>query len=113
MGKTRKNRMLTVLGASGALVMVLSGAGTVALAQPAPTLPKLCPAIEALVSDGVSGPGLGGEVLRVNPAGQSTLTSNTSPSGAPDLDAPTDMAPMLARMLRRSAHRAGGAALMC
>ena len=53
MGKTRKNRVLAVLGASGALVMVLSGAGTVALAQPAPTLPKLCPAIEALVGDGV------------------------------------------------------------
>lgn len=92
MGKTRKNRVLAVLGASGALVMVLSGAGTVALAQPAPTLPKLCPAIEALVSDGVSGPGLGGEVLRVNPGGQSTLTTNSSPSGSPPLDAPSDMA---------------------
>jgi hypothetical protein len=58
---------------------VLSGAGT--LAQPAsaraPTLPKACVAIEALVSDGVSGPGLGGEVLRVTGGGQSILTNNT------------------------------------
>ena len=49
-------------------------------------------AIEALVGDGISGPGLGGEVLRVTPGGQSTLTTNTSPTGSPDLDAPSDMA---------------------
>jgi len=86
MEKTRRNRIVAVLGAGGVLATVLSAAGPAALAQPAfaraPAL-KVCPAIEALVSDGVSGPGLGGEVLRVNPGGQSTLTTNTSPPGAP------------------------------
>jgi hypothetical protein len=95
MEKTRRNRIVAVLGAGGVLATVLSAAGPAALAQPAfaraPAL-KVCPAIEALVSDGVSGPGLGGEVLRVNPGGQSTLTTNTSPPGAPRLDAPSDMA---------------------
>jgi hypothetical protein len=93
MGKTRRNRVVAVLGAGGVLATVLSAAGPAALAQPAsaPAV-KVCPAIEALVSDGVSGPGLGGEVLLVNPGGQSTLTTNTSPPGAPRLDTPSDMA---------------------
>jgi len=89
--------VVAVLGAGGVLATVLSGAGTVALAQPASaraliTPPKACVAIEALVGDGVSGPGLGGEVLRVLPGGQSTLTTNSAPTGGPDLDAPSDMA---------------------
>lgn len=48
-------------------------------------------AIEALVSDGYSGPGLGGEVLRVSPGTQSTLTADTAPPGPP-LGLPSDMA---------------------
>ena len=88
--------MAAVLGAGGVLAAVLSAAGPAALAQPAfaraLTLPKACVAIEALVSDGVSGPGLGGEVLRVSPGGQSTLTTNSSPAGSPPLDLPSDMA---------------------
>src|SRR5262249_26044146 len=68
MGKTRRNRMVTVLGAGGVLAAVLSATGPAALAQPAsaqvPSLPKTCVAIEALVSDGASGSGIGaGEVL--------------------------------------------------
>ena len=34
----------------------------------------------------------GGEVLRVSPGGQDTLTTNSSPSGNPRLDTPSDMA---------------------
>jgi len=48
--------------------------------------------MEALVGGGYSGPGLGGEILRVSPGGQSTLTTNSSPTGRPELDAPSDMA---------------------
>src|SRR6266487_5762974 len=96
MGKSRRNRVVAVLGAGGVLATVLTGAGTAALAQSASAralaTPKLCVAIEALVGDGVSGPGLGGEVLRVTPGGQSTLTTNSSPPGSPPLDAPSDMA---------------------
>jgi hypothetical protein len=96
MGKTRRNMVVAVLGAGGVLAGVLGGAGTPALAQPvsaqAPNIPKACVAIEALVGDGASGPGLGGEVLRVTPGGQSILTNNTVPLGRPDLDAPSDMA---------------------
>jgi hypothetical protein len=88
--------VVTVLGASGVLAAVLSGAGTAAQPQPASALalttPTACVAMEALVSDGVSGPGLGGEVLRVSPGGQSTLTTNSSPTGGPDLDYPSGMA---------------------
>jgi hypothetical protein len=67
------------------------------LAQPAsaqaPSLPKACVATEALVGDGASGSSIGaGEVLRVSPGGQSTLTTNTAPMGTPNLDDPTDMA---------------------
>ena len=48
--------------------------------------------LEALVGDGASGSGIGaGEVLRVSPGGQSTLTTNTAPMGTPNLDDPTDM----------------------
>jgi len=79
------------LGAGGVLVTVLSAAGPAALAQPTAT-PKACVAMEALVGDGNSGPGLGGEILRVSPGGQSTLTTNSSPTGRPELDAPSDMA---------------------
>jgi len=48
--------------------------------------------MEALVSDAASGPGLGGEVLRVTPGGVSTLTDDSSPAGGPDLDYPSGMA---------------------
>jgi hypothetical protein len=89
--------MVTVLGAGGVLAAVLSATGPAALAQPAsaqaPSLPKACVAIEALVGDGASGSRFGaGEVLRVSPGGQSTLTTNTAPMGTPNLDDPTDMA---------------------
>ena len=89
--------MVTVLGAGGVLAAVLSATGPAALAQPAsaqaPNLPKACVAIEALVGDGASGSSIGaGEVLRVSPGGQSTLTTNTAPMGTPNLDDPTDMA---------------------
>jgi len=88
--------VLAVLGAGGVLATVLTGAGAAALAQPAsarPLLPaSMCVAIEALVGDGVSGPGLGGEVLTVNSGVQGTLTTNSSPAGGPGLDAPSDMA---------------------
>ena len=89
--------MAAVVGAGGVLATVLTGAGTVAVAQPASarvliTPPKACVAIEALVGDGISGPRLGGEVLRVMPGGQSTLTTDTAPKGPPELDAPSDMA---------------------
>src|SRR5215472_10887982 len=40
----------------------------------------------------VSGPGLGGEVLRVSPGSVSTLTTDSSPTGGPDLDSPNGMA---------------------
>src|SRR6266704_5433941 len=92
MGKSRRNRVVTVLGASGVLAAVLSGAGTAAQAQPASAPPVACVAMEALVSDAVSGPGLGGEVLRVTPGGVSTLTTDSSPTGGPDLDYPSGMA---------------------
>jgi len=96
MGKTRRNRAVAALGAGGVLAAVLSATGPAALAQPAsaqaPSLPKACGAIEALVSDGSSGPGLGGEVLRVTGGGQSILSNNTLPLGGPDLDDPSDMA---------------------
>jgi hypothetical protein len=92
MGKTRRNRVVAALGAGGVLATVLSAAGPAALAQPT-ALPKACVAIEALVTDGISGPGTGGgEVLRVSPGGQSTLTTNSSPPGNPALDTPSDMA---------------------
>jgi len=89
--------VVTVLGAGGVLAAVLSATGPAALAQPAsaqaPSLPKACVAIEALVGDGASGSSIGaGEVLRVSPGGQSTLTTNTAPMGTPNLDDPTDMA---------------------
>jgi hypothetical protein len=106
MGKHTRNRVVAVLGASGVLAGVLSGAvltgaGSPAWAQPAAargfTPPKACVAIEALVGDGVSGPAPGGEVLRVQPGGQGTLTTNTAPAGAPDLDLPDRMAFMANR----------------
>ena len=89
--------MVTVLGAGGVLAAVLSATGPAALAQPAsaqaPSLPKACVAIEALVGDGASGSSIGaGEVLRVSPGGQSTLTTNTAPMGTPNLDDPDGMA---------------------
>jgi hypothetical protein len=88
--------VVAALGAGGVLAAVLCATGPAALAQPgsaqAPSLPKACVAIEALVSDGASGPGLGGEVLRVTPGGQSILTNNSVPPGRPALDAPSDMA---------------------
>jgi len=83
---------VAALGAGGVLATVLSAAGPAALAQPT-AMPKACVAIEALVTDGISGPGTGGgEVLRVSPGGQGTLTTNSSPSGNPRLDTPSDMA---------------------
>ena len=96
MGKKHRNMVVAVLGAGGVLAGVLGGAGTPAMAQTAAAhalnLPKACVAIEALVGDGASGPGPGnGEVLRVQPGGQSTLTTNTAPPG-PSLDDPADMA---------------------
>ena len=55
--------MVTVLGAGGVLAAVLSATAPAALAQPtsaqAPSLPKACVAIEALVGDGASGSSLG------------------------------------------------------
>jgi len=53
-----------------------------------------CPPLEALVSDGVSGPAPGnGEVIRLVPgAPQSTLTTSSTPPGPPTLDSPDDMA---------------------
>ena len=96
MGRVRKNRVVALLGAGGVLATVLGAAGPAALAQPAsartPTTPTACVAMEALVSDGVSGPGLGGEVLRVSPGSVSTLTTDSSPTGGPDLDSPSGMA---------------------
>ncbi len=89
MGNSRRNRVVAALGAGGMLVTVLGATGAPAQAS---TPRKACVAIEALVGDGVSGPGLGGEVLRVTPGGQSTLTTNSSPPGSPPLDAPSDMA---------------------
>jgi hypothetical protein len=89
MGNSRRNRVVAALGAGGMLVTVLGATGAPAQAS---TPPKACVAIEAMVGDGVSGPGLGGEVLRVTPGGQSTLTTNSSPPGSPPLDAPSDMA---------------------
>ena len=64
MGRTRGNRVVAALGAGGVLATVLTGAGAAALAQPASAravspLPKACVAIEALIGDGISGPGLG------------------------------------------------------
>jgi hypothetical protein len=88
--------MVAVLGTGGMLAAVLSGVGTAAQARPASaralTSPTACVAMEALVSDGDYGPGLGGEVLRVTPGGVSTLTTNSSPTGSPDLDLPSGMA---------------------
>ena len=88
--------MVAALGAGGLMAAVLSAAGTAALAQPVSargiTLPTACVAIEALVSDGQSGPGLKGEILRVQPGGQSTLTTDAAPPGSPQLDDPSDMA---------------------
>jgi hypothetical protein len=81
--------MVALLNASGVLAAVLSGTGAAARAM---TLPTACIAVEALVSDAVSGPGLGGEVLRVTPGGVSTLTDDSSPAGGPDLDYPSGMA---------------------
>src|SRR5690349_3458886 len=92
----RKHMVVAALGVGGILAGVLGGAGTPALAQTAAartlSLPKACVAIEALVGDGASGPGPGsGEVLRVSPGGQSTLTTNTAPAGQ-NLDNPDAMA---------------------
>jgi len=97
MGKKHRNMVVAVLGAGGVLAGVLGGAGTPAMAQTAAAhalnLPKACVAIEALVGDGASGPAPGnGEVLRVNPGGQSTLTTNTAPAGTVNMDDPADMA---------------------
>jgi hypothetical protein len=91
MRKTRRNRVVAVLGAGGVLAGVLGGAGTAARAQTvsarALNLPTACVAIEALVSDGASGPGLGGEVLRVSSGGQSILVSDdVTPSGGQQFD---------------------------
>lgn len=100
--------VLTVLGCgAGADAGIDQGSDERAVGEPhngvPPTTPgtvearsaALCVAVEALVSDGYSGPGSGsarGEVLRVNSGGQSILTNNASPPGGPDLDQPTDMA---------------------
>lgn len=89
--------VVAVLGAGGVLAGVLGGAGTPAMAQTeaarALNLPKACVAIEALVGDGASGPAPGnGEVLRVQPGGQSTLTTNGAPAGSVNLDDPAGMA---------------------
>src|SRR5690348_4009901 len=95
MGRSRKSRAAALLGASGVLATVLSGTGTAAQAQPAraamASVPA-CVAMEALVSDATSGPGLGGEVLRATPGGVSPLSDDTSPAGSPDLDYPRGMA---------------------
>jgi hypothetical protein len=97
MGKKHRNMVVAVLGAGGVLAGVLGGAGTPAMAQTASaralTLPKACVAMEALVADGASGPAPGnGEVLRVNPGGQSTLTTNGAPAGSVNLDDPAGLA---------------------
>jgi hypothetical protein len=64
--------MVAVLGASGVLAAVLSGAGTAAQARPASaralTPPTTCVAMEALVSDSDYGPGLGGRCCASLPA---------------------------------------------
>lgn len=95
-------------------VLTLLGCGAGANAElerspgdPPPTQPggalespltALCVAVEALVSDGNSGPAgpvpgyANGEILRVNSGGQGVLTDNASPVGSPYLDQPTDMA---------------------
>jgi hypothetical protein len=96
MGRSRKSRAAALLGASGLLATVLSGTGTAAQAQPAraaamASVPA-CAAMEALVSDATSGPGLGGEVLRATPGGVSPLSDDTSPAGSPDLDYPRGLA---------------------
>ena len=89
MGRSRKSRVAALLGASGVLAAALSGTGTAARAV---TSPPACVAMEALVSDATSGPGLGGEVLRATPGGVGTLTDDSSPAGSPDLDYPRGMA---------------------
>jgi len=88
------------LGAGSALAIGLGGGmvSNPALAQTSSaataSLPKLCPALEALVSDEVDGPNPGnGEVIRFyTSTSQDTLTNNLSPLGAPNLDSPEDMA---------------------
>ena len=96
MGRSRKSRAAALLGASGVLATILSGTGTAAQAQPAraaamASVPA-CVAMEALVSDATSGPGLGGEVLRATPGGVSPLSDDTAPAASPDLDYPLGLA---------------------
>jgi len=88
-----------VVGAGSALAIGLgSGMVSPALAQASSgvsaSLPTACPALEALVSDEVDGPNPGnGEVIKfATSTSQGTLTNNLSPSGAPNLDSPEDMA---------------------
>ena len=88
-------RMVLALAAVLGTVLIAKMATAQPLSAGSAGLQPMCMAVEALVSDGYSGPGPGpakGEVLRVTPGGQSTLTNNTSPPGGPDLDQPTDMA---------------------
>ena len=96
MGKSQRNRVVAMLGVGAVLAAVLSGAGTAAQARSAsaraPVSPTPCVAMEALVSDGDFGPGLGGEVLRVTSGSVSTLTTNSSSAGGLDLDLPSGMA---------------------
>jgi hypothetical protein len=98
MDTKRGFRRLPLLGTGVLAVGVLGGtvaSGTaLAQAQSPTTRPGFssCVAMEELVSDR-EWYGVGGEVLRLIPPGpQGTLTTNSSPAGAPDLDAPMDMA---------------------
>jgi hypothetical protein len=89
-----------LLGAGSALAVGLSGGMlSPALAQTgsavSASLPTLCPALEALVSDEIDGPdpwGQGEVIKFATSTSQGTLTNNLSPLGAPNLDSPEDMA---------------------
>ena len=89
-----------LLGAGSALAVGLGGGMlSPALAQTgsavSASLPTLCPALEALVSDEIDGPdpwGQGEVIKFASSTSQGTLTNNLSPAGAPNLDSPEDMA---------------------
>jgi hypothetical protein len=89
-----------VLGAGSALAVGLAGgmvspAWAQAGSGVSASLPKACPALEALVSDEVDGPdpwGQGEVIKFATSTSQGTLTNNLSPLGTPNLDSPEDMA---------------------
>ena len=84
-------RRTSVLG--GAALVLGLAAGLPGPAQAA-ALPKLCPMLEALVSDELAGPAPGnGEVIRFTSSlSQGTLTDSAAPTGTPYLDSPEDLA---------------------